>query len=416
MTFLTWAIFFGALINLLVAGRFWVLVRYGKSPALPTAEQENAVVILAVRGCDPTLKKTVTGLLKQNFRDYRIIVVVDNRSDPAWKLLQQIKYESDHDDRMTLQEMDTPRPNCSLKCNAIIGAVESLPVETTWLAFVDADVDVYPDWLADLLGPLTNPKNCVTTGNQWFEPDDRQSTGALIRSIWNAGAIVPAVLLEHPWAGSMGVRYEDVIVSTLIDDWKTSVVDDGPITKFAKQMSGKIFVVPKLLMVNREDCSKEFAVTWISRMLTWARLYESTFWITMIHAVISGGLVICLVTSAILSVLTLDLFSIFTALLTFAIAAGMLAGGYWIVREAVSASLIQRGLPKLKPLDRNNWLQLGMWMGPIQLIYLYSSIQAKRANSISWRGVEYNLHDDGVELVEYLPYQQNSEKVDTTSL
>ncbi|MDB4766209.1 glycosyltransferase family 2 protein [bacterium] len=417
MTFLSWAILLGALINLLVAGRFYFLVRYGKSPALPSAQQENAVVIMAVRGCDPTLKKTVKGLLNQNFGDYRIVVVVDNRSDPAWKLLQQIKYESDPDDRMTLQEMDSPRPNCSLKCNAIIGAVESLSVETTWLAFVDADVEVYPDWLADLLGPLTNPKNCVSTGNQWFEPNDRGSTGALIRSIWNAGAMVPAVLLEHPWAGSMGVRYEDVIVSTLIDDWKTAIVDDGPMASFAKQMSGNVFVVPKLMMVNREDCTKEFAMTWISRMLTWARLYESTFWMTFVHAAISGGLAICLVTSAILSILTFDLFSLLATLLTFVVAAGMLAGGYWIVREAVSASLIQRGLPKLKPLDRKDWLQLGMWMGPIQLIYLYGCIKAKRARSISWRGVEYLLFDDGVELVEYRPYQQQgSEKSEATSL
>ena len=416
MTFLTWAIFFGALINLLVAGRFFFLLRYGKSPSLPIAEQENAVVILAVRGCDPTLKKTVTGLLKQNFRDYRIIVVVDSREDPAWKLLQQIKYESDPSDRMTLQVMDPPRPNCSLKCNAIIGAVESLPVETSWLAFVDADVDVYSDWLADLLGPLTNPKNCVSTGNQWFEPNDRQSTGAILRSIWNAGAIVPSVLLEHPWAGSLGLRYEDVIVSTLIDDWKTSIVDDGPIANFAKQMSGSVFVVPKLMMVNREDCTKEFAVTWISRMLTWSRLYESTFWITLVHAAISGGLVICLITSAILSILTFDLLSLVVTLLTFVIAATMLAGGYWIVREAVSASLVQRGLPKLKPLNRNDWIQLALWMGPVQLIYLYGCIKAKTAKTISWRGVEYQLYDDSVELVEYVPYQQSTEQSKSTSL
>ena len=416
MTFLTWAIFFGALINLLVAGRFYILVRYGKSPALPIDQQEEAVVILAVRGCDPTLKRTVTGLLKQNFRDYRIIVIIDNREDPAWKVLQQIKYEYDPENIMTLQVMDAPRPNCSLKCNSIIGAVESLPVETTWLAFVDADVDVYADWLADLLGPLSNPKNCVSTGNQWFEPEDRRSIGALIRSIWNAGAIVPSVLLEHPWAGSMGVRYEDVIVSTLIDDWKTSIVDDGPMTKFAKQMSGNVFVVPKLMMVNREDCTKEFAVTWISRMLTWSRLYESTFWITMVHAVISGGLVICLITSAILSILTLNLFSLLSNVLTFVIASAMLAGGYWIVREAVSASLLQRGLPRLKPLSSKDWLQLATWMGPIQLIYLYSCIKAKRAQKISWRGVEYQLHSDGVELVEYFPYRQSAEKKNTTSL
>jgi hypothetical protein len=67
--------------------------------------------------------------------------------------------------------------------------------------------------------------------------------------------MVPSVLLKHPWAGSLAVRYEDLIVSTLVNDWKTAIVDDGPMIKFANQIGGKIFVTPALLMVNREDCS-----------------------------------------------------------------------------------------------------------------------------------------------------------------
>lgn len=409
MTFLFWLILIGALTNVLIAGRFYFLIRYGQAPSLPADHQEAAVVIMAVRGCDPTLKKTVSGLLNQKFRDYRVIIVVDSRTDPAWKVLQQVKFEADVDNRLALQVMDPPRPHCSLKCNAIIGAVESLPVTTRWIAFADGDVDVYPDWLSDLLGPLTDPKNLVSTGNQWFEPHDRTSTGAMIRSIWNAGAIVPSVLLEHAWAGSMGVRYEDVIVSTLIDDWKTAIVDDGPMESFAKQMSGNIFVSPKLMTVNREDCSREFAIGWVSRMLTWSRIYEPTFIVTMIHAVISGTLVISLVVSVILALLTADLIWLMLTLLIFVIASAMLAGGYWIVRHSVSVSLQRRNLPRLKPLQPMDWVRIGLWMGPIQLVYLYGCIKAKRATSVAWRGVEYRLNDDGVELVEYQPYEQGND-------
>jgi len=416
MTLIFWAILIGALVNVLIALRFYFVIRFTESPTLPVDQQEDAVVIMAVRGCDPTLKKNVLGLLNQNFRDYRIVVVVDSPSDPALSVLEQMKLESDHDDRLLIMLMDPPRPNCSLKCNAIIGAVESLPVETQWIAFVDADVDVYPDWLADVLGPLTNSKVCVSTGNQWFEPNNKESIGAMLRSIWSAGAIVPTVLLEHTWAGTMAVRYEDLIVSRLIDDWKTAIVDDGPMASFAKQMDGQIFVSPKLMMVNREDCSKEFSIAWITRMLTWSRIYESTFWITLIHASISALLVVGLVSSAIMAVLTLDFILLFFCLLTFALGSALLVGGYWLVREAISHSLQRRGLEKLEPLERKDFFTLGLGMGLVQLLYLYGCVRAKLAKTIRWRGVEYRLKDKAVELVEYQPYKHDATEKTPVSL
>lgn len=407
MSFVLWVILLGAMVNLACGARFYYVMRYGKSPALPLELQEDAVVIMAVRGCDPTLKKTVMGLLNQNFRNYRIVVVVDSKSDPAWDVLERIKVEFDRENRLSITEMDPPRPNCSLKCNAIIGAVERLPVETQWIAFVDADVEVHADWLADVLGPLTNPKVCVCTGNQWFEPQHRKSEGALLRSIWNAGAIVPSVLLEHAWAGSMAVRYEDLIVSRLIDDWKTAIVDDGPMSDFSKLLNGQIFVSPKLLMVNREDCTMGFASSWIARMLTWSRLYEPTFVLTCVHAGISAFLVFCLFSAMILAVLTFDFVWLFFCLLTWALASAMLVGGYWLVRAAVSHSLKRRGLSELKPLGRADLVALGLRMGLVQVFYCYGCFKASQATSIQWRGVEYALKSKSVELIQYRPYSND---------
>ncbi len=416
MSFIFWIILIGALVNVACAARFYYLVRFAKSPALPLDQQEDAVVIMSVRGCDPTLEKTVAGLLNQNFRNYRIVVVVDNKSDPAWDVLQRIKVGSDRENRLLITEMDPPRLNCSLKCNAIIGAVEALPVETQWIAFVDADVEVHANWLADILGPLTNPKVCVSTGNQWFEPNDRKSTGALLRSIWNAGAIVPSVLLEHAWAGSMAVRYEDLIVSRLIDDWKTAIVDDGPMTDFSKLMNGQIFVSPKLLMVNREDCTTKFATSWIARMLTWSKIYEPTFVLTCVHAGLSAFFVFCLFSATIMAVLTLDVVWLFFCLLTFGLASAMMVGGYWLVREAVSVSLKSRGLPELKPLDRADLVALGVRMWLVQLLYFYGCFRAAKATSVKWRGIEYALQGKTVELMEYQPYQADAHAKSPMSL
>lgn len=407
MSLLLLVIVLGAWVNLAVAIRFYFVIRNQTSPQLPIQHQSNAVVVLAVRGCDPTLPKTIRGLLNQNFRDYRVVVVVDSFEDPAWSMLKQIQFDSDPQNRLTIQPMDPPRSTCSLKCNAIIGATEGLDPTTQWVAMVDADVDVYPDWLADLLGPLLDPKVCVTTGQQWFEPENRNSRGALVRSIWNAGAIVPSVLLKHAWAGSMAVRYDDLIVSTLIDDWKTAIVDDGPMANFAKQMDGRIFVVPKLIMVNREDCSLPFAVSWIGRMLTWSRIYESTFWITMLHATISGVLVAGWCLAVVVAMATLDYVLLFWGLLIGAVAAALLTAGYCVVRRSVDVSLTRRNLrslAKTKKLSIKDLSAIAVAIGAVQLIYLYACIKAQQATEIRWRGIDYRIDDRQVEIVEYRPF------------
>lgn len=408
-----------ALVNLAAAIRFYLFISKGQSPKLPVQDQQDAVIVLAVRGCDPTLPKTINGLLNQNFRDYRVVVVVDSVEDPAWNVLQSIASQSDPKNRLTIQAMDVPRGTCSLKCNAIIGAVEELPLTTRWLGLVDADVEVYPDWLADLLGPLSDPDICVTTGQQWFEPEVTCSKGGLIRSIWNAGAIVPTVLLSHCWAGSMAVRYEDLIISTLIDDWKTSIVDDGPMANFARQMGGSIFVVPKLMMVNREDCTMAFSVTWMIRMLTWSRIYESTFWVTLLHAITGGALVVGWCVALLASVATLDAVGIGWVLSVGLVAVAVLTAGYFVVRRTVDISLSRRELTPLDSKGRIGYkhlLSIAFWMGPVQMIYLYACIKANQASQVCWRGIDYRIDGRNVEMMGYRPYAATSDQETTRSI
>ena len=398
----------GPAISVVVALKFYIFIRRTRAPRLPVDQQHEAVVVLSVRGCDPTLPSTVKGLLNQEFRDYSVVVVVDNAEDSAWSVLEQLKIEFDVRNRLTIRLMDPPRSTCSLKCNSIIGAVESLSDTVKWVALVDADVEVYPHWLADLLGPLADKSVCVSTGQQWFEPNERSSKGALVRSIWNAGAMVPSVLLKHPWAGSLAVRYEDLIVSTLVNDWKTAIVDDGPMIKFANQIGGKIFVTPALLMVNREDCSVRFAVSWISRMLTWSRIYESTFWITMVHSMCSGMLVAVWCLLFLIALLSMNWGLLVVLVVSGFCAAALMTTGYCIVRSAVDVSLRRRDLPGLQienKLGIRDLLSVGFMMGPVQLIYLTACVKAQRAKSVTWRGIDYRIEDGQVEMEEYVRFE-----------
>ena len=388
----------------------------GDCPALDESLQESAVIVLPVRGCDPRLERTIEALLKQQFRDYKILVVVDHKSDPAWTKLQEMKLRLDIDNRMKLTPLENHRSTCSLKCSALIQAVTALRKDTRWVAFVDADVVVHPTWLADILGPLADDQVAVVSGSQWFEPKQPAAIGSMIRSIWNAGAIVPTVLLNHPWAGSMAIRYQDLMAGSLLEDWKTTIVDDGPVAKFAKQIGGRIVINPKLLMVNRESCSSTFAVNWIARMLTWSRIFEPTFPLTFIHALLSALLAIAVDVCVLWAVLSMDVSMIINAVGALLGSAALCVMGFGLARSAVSSSLLQRGQKPLPPLDFEVMKNVALLMGPVQLCYLWGCIRAWTAKVVSWRGVEYEINGRSTRLVQYRPWQPEKKTAAQDSL
>ena len=85
------------------------------------------------------------------------------------------------------------------------------------------------------------------------------------------------------------MRVDDVRQSGLLDTWQRSIVDDGPIRQAVKKLDLEIRFSPSLVMVNRESCTFGYVNRWVTRMLTWSRLYESTFFLSMLHAVFSNA-------------------------------------------------------------------------------------------------------------------------------
>lgn len=417
----------GSALNLAMAAMFWRHIRQSENQRLEAGQSKNAssiphnktpaagkptpevAVMMSVRGCDPGLAETVKRLLDQDYARYSVNVVVDHVQDPAWELLTQLKIEHDSANRLRLATLETPLSTCGLKCSSLIQAFQSLPQSTDIVAIVDADVRVHPGWIADLTAPFEDKGIAVVSGSQWFEPPASSNSGSIIRSIWNAGALVPTVLLQHPWAGSMAMRYAQVAESSLIERWSQSFVDDGPIAEFAKEVGGKIFVSPRLLMVNREPCSRQFSIRWMSRMLTWSRVYESTFFLTFLHACVSVFFAVAIDVILIVAILSMSRWMMVVALAAFLIAAGNSLAGYVLIRRGVSSSLRQRGQPPLKRLNVSQLWQLLLMLGPVQLLYLYSCLVATFRRTVQWRGIEYAIEGKRCRMIQYQPWQRSTE-------
>lgn len=378
------------------------------------ASQPSAAVIMSVRGCDPSLRESLLGVIDQNYGDYSVHVVVDHPTDQAWEFIHQLKSEHDHRDVLKIHEMKNPADTCSLKCHAIVQALESVSPETHLIALLDADVRPHGNWLSELTCPLSDETVGAVTGNQWFEPESPANIGSLIRSSWNAGAMALTLIFCNPWAGSFAMRLKDIRRSGLLETWKRSIVDDGPIRNAVDNIGLKICYAPSLIMVNRETCSFSYVNRWVTRMLTWSRLYENTFFLTVLHAGFSNSIMFANFALFVVAIARQNWLAMAAA------AAGLIVSGWLSVaayvesRRCAQHSCDLRG-QHLPPLSISRLVAI-FWLAAVgQTIFGTSCLQAMWKKRITWRDITYQLESkDEIKRLDYRPYapqQGNGTKV-----
>ncbi len=371
---------------------------------LPPEQQELAVVIMSVRGCDPTLRDSLAGILDQEYENYEVHLVVDHQVDLAWDLAQEIKSKLDRRSVLTIHEMQDPPVTCSLKCHSIVQALREIPRQAKYVALLDADVTPHKTWLAELTGPLCDPAIGGVTGNQWFEPQAPAGIGSLTRSAWNAGALVPTIYFSNPWAGSFAMRASDLEDSGLAEIWSCSVVDDGPIQKAINDIGLRIEFAPSLIMINREPCTLVYANRWVTRMLTWSRLYEKTFFLSVIHAVFSNFVMLSNFGVLFIAIAMGHRLGIGVSLFALIVSGGLCSLAYISSRKCVSRSCRMRG-EVLPPMGISRFFGVLSTVPIGHLIYGFSCAQALLLKRIKWRGITYEVtrHDE-VRRLNYQPY------------
>lgn len=381
-----------------------------KNKPLPENHQRNAVVLLSVRGCDPSLMNSIRGLLNQDYAKFEIHVVVDHETDPGWERIHQIKSEYDDQNRIKILTLKDPGEYCSLKCHALAQAVEAFEAPPEYVCLIDADVTPHRSWLKELLGPLLISTTGGVTGNQWFEPPIPSGPGALCRSAWNGGCMILSINFCNPWAGSFAMRYEDLVKSKLIETWKSSAVDDGPIADAVHSIGKQVVFSPSLIMINRESCSLAYTHRWTTRMLTWSRMHEKTFFITVAHAIFSNTVML---TSFIMLGIGLAYQNWIAAGVS---TAGLVVSGilstwaYSVSRSCAEHSCLLRG-ETLEPLSVGRLFSTFWMVAPSHLLYGLACFKSLMIRRIKWRGIHYELTGGTtIKRLNYEPFESTSSR------
>ncbi len=407
-------LFLSAAIHFVIACYFRTMVMLRPDETVPENSNDLASIVLAVRGCDPGLRHTLIRLLDQDHENYEIHLVVDHPKDSAWEIVRSVKSEFDVDRRLSIHAMGKPLKTCGLKCSALLQGLDNIHPDSKYLVLIDADVMPHRSWLRELIAPLNDKRIGVVTGNQWFEPIDG-NIGSLVRSLWHAGSLVPTAIYSNPWAGSCAMRTEDVYRSKLPKIWRKSIVDDGPIRQAINPLGLAIHFCPSLVMVNREKCTLDFVRKYVSRTLTWSKMYEPTFLNTVMHCVATVGLLTAATVMAIVAV-SIGVWKA-AAILGIGLLAASIANvvSYCVVRNAITitSNLEGQEIGKLSP---GRTIKL-IFLSPVTyLIYGFSCLQAAVRQKIQWRQITYELRGkSSVKMLRYRPWTADETQKSETS-
>jgi glycosyltransferase involved in cell wall biosynthesis len=403
-----------ALVQWFIARRFRQHFVESKSFSTDDAITGKAAVLMAIRGADPSIENSINGVLNQSYSNFELQIVIDHPSDPAIEILRRISSQQAVAEKITVSNLSLDSDSCSLKCLSLSQAASRLSGDIEYVVLVDADVSPHPSWLADLLLPLSDESVGGVTGTQWFEPPAGSGFGTWLRSVWNSGAAILTMYFANPWAGSFAMRRSDLDEANLVDRWRQSMVDDGPIRSALNEIGKRVVFASPLVMVNREKCSLAFTLRWAERMLTWSRLHEPTFWVTIVHAVFSNFVMLsnfAVLIASLLGFLPPIAIGISLAAL---IAAGVFcSAAYQEARKCVNHSCRLRGdSPLIKTGMQAVWSFV--CAAPAHLMFGWACLRSIFKRRIAWRGIQYGIPKNGaVKRLNYSPFVQ-SDKADNS--
>ncbi len=372
----------------------------------------KVAVVLCLRGADPFLADCIRALLNQDYPQYKVHIVIDSRSDPAWKIVQEVIQQTGAT-HIQVSPLATKYESCSLRCSALFQAISGLDDSYEVVAMVDADVVTYPNWLRELVVPLADERVGATTGNRWYMPQTDQ-WGSLVRYLWNSAAVVTMYVHKYAWGGSIAIKLSVLRRARLLETLTQVLCDDPFVGRATQELGLKLKFVPTVMMVNREECDLGNCLRFLTRQHLWGRYQRS--WLAIVVQVSITTLALVLATALLLIALVSGHFS----------AATLFGGGFigYILAMGLLLALSEQGVRRVvqargEPTTRFSALVMAKMLVAIpltQLVCAVAMVSAMLMRSFEWRGVVYQIKGLwNVRLVKYLPYQPSSQPVDTNA-
>ena len=376
------------IVQFLLAAGFVRRLKRNRQPMIGDDDAPTAVVVLCLRGGDPFLEKCIDGLVSQDYPRFRVCFLVDSECDPAIAILKSTLSKHAFKN-YEIQTLKNPLTTCSLKCSSLIQAIEGLDASVAFVALLDADTVPHRTWLRELATALVPADVGAATGNRWYMPE-LLSTGAMVRYLWNAAAVVQMYFYQIAWGGTLAIKVDSIRRAGLLERWRKSLCEDTMLRKQLATIGQHVSFVPSLMMVNREVCTLGAFVEWVQRQLLVARLYHP-LWIAVVgHGLSTAVLLIWGWVVAIQCWIVGEWpAGCVLAMSLIGYRAGMLFMAPWM-ESAVAGVVGQRGEATQWQAGLT-WRRLAWLVFITQWVYTWALIRCLFIRGVSWRGIHYRI-------------------------
>lgn len=338
----------------------------------------RALLLIPVRGMDPTLAESLEALLNQEYEDYRVVFITDE-GDPVAGHLEELKGGLD---AAVLQA--EARQGCSGKIAALLTGLSQIDPEDEVVVFADSDIVPDRRWLRHLLAPLADARVAAVTGYRWYFPLGG-GLGPGLQSAWNSAA---ANVMFRPrwaylWGGSYAIRRTVLEELDIASRWQRVLSDDMVMTRTLKDQGHAVAFAPRATVGNYTGATWREVVRWTNRQACLALLYNPAMRrLTLPYALQIGSLILAAVAFALAPLGSL--FLVAGVLLLAPTLLGLVKGG--IRRHAFSLAM-----PAFRERFRHHraWFYLGTFVLPF--LMLHNVRRATRMSAFEWRGKVYRF-------------------------
>ena len=370
--------------------------------------EPKTAVILTLRGSDPFLVQCIHGLLTQNFLNYTVFFVFDNLSDPAHSEVEKIVQNcTDRSSGCSIQTLiaDEFPGTCSLRCNSAAYAISRLDESFEIVAILDADAIPSPNWLRQLIEPLSDSRFTACSGIRWYVPQNN-NFASLVRMLWNIAAVNQMVFCEMPWGGSLAIRREAIFRDGWLERWRQRFADDVPTYKEVCRLKSHVMVTPSLLMLNRETCSFASFYPWVKRQLLIAKLYHPQWKMVVGQAFFLFSLPTVSFALTIYGLCLKNWTLFYWNIASFLLYVIGVFGAFVIMDGSVRRYLRKTG-ENIPRQTVGGLVKTSVSIILTQFVYAMAICGVFRMKKVSWRGITYQIGPgDRVQMEKFVPYAE----------
>ena len=349
----------------------------------------KTALIVPCKGIDAAFEKNITSFFKQDYEDYILWLVVEDKADKAYEKLLQLKDELAPSSKACEVAIKIAGKStlCSQKIHNLLYCYENLPSDIEVMAFADSDICIRDNWLSHLVYPLCKDKYGASGGYRWFVPK-KNNIATLALSATNAkiAQLLGNSIFNQLWGGSMAIKVANFRKFGIDKIWQTSLSDDLSMSYAIKKNHLKIAFAPACLVASYEETNWHDLFEFGRRQFLIARIVS---WWTWLFGLASSLLaVIGLWGSAFMAcyavIKNFDNTYLFIAVPILFFCAQLARA---VLRQNMISKLLKEDLQKMKAARIADIWFFWLWSIFI-LIFILSSAFGRK---ITWRGIKYKM-------------------------